>query len=100
VGTTLLRRGDDPATLTERYRRGQSLAEYRAHAVVGGPQEVLDTYGRLIDAGMDYIIVADIPGLAHIDILEYLGAEVLPALRSGLLPVATACRGCAGRPAP
>jgi hypothetical protein len=49
--------------------------------VVGGPQEVIDTYGRLIDAGMDYIIVADLPGLAKIDVLEYLAAEVLPAFR-------------------
>ena len=81
VETTLLRPGDDPVALTERYRRGQSLEEYRTHAVVGGPQEVIDTYGRLIDAGMDYVIVSDLPGLATTDILEYLGAEVLPAFR-------------------
>lgn len=81
VETTLLRAGDDPVALTERYRRGQSLAEYRTHAVVGGPQEVIDTYGRLIDAGMNYIIVSDVPGLARIDVLEYLAAEVLPAFR-------------------
>jgi len=81
VETSLVRAGDDPAALTQRYRRGQSLAEYRTHAVVGGPQEVIDTYGRLIDAGMNYIIVSDVPGLAGIDILEYLGAEVLPAFR-------------------
>jgi hypothetical protein len=49
--------------------------------VVGGPQEVIDTYGRLIDAGMNYIIVSDVPGLATTDILEYLAAEVLPAFR-------------------
>jgi hypothetical protein len=30
---------------------------------------------------MNYIIVSDVPGLAGIDILEYLGAEVLPAFR-------------------
>jgi F420-dependent oxidoreductase-like protein len=81
VETTLLRPGDDPDALTRRYRRDQSLAEYKTHAVVGGPQEVIDTYGRLIDAGMNYIIVSDVPGLATTDILEYLGAEVLPAFR-------------------
>ncbi|MGD0863743.1 MAG: LLM class flavin-dependent oxidoreductase, partial [Candidatus Limnocylindrales bacterium] len=81
VETTLLRAGDDPVALTERYRRGQSLEEYKTHAVVGGPQEVIDTYGRLIDAGMDYIIVSDLPGLARIEVLEYLAAEVLPAFR-------------------
>jgi alkanesulfonate monooxygenase SsuD/methylene tetrahydromethanopterin reductase-like flavin-dependent oxidoreductase (luciferase family) len=81
VSTTLLRAGDDPDALTKRYRRDESLAEYKTHAVVGGPQEVIDTYGRLIDAGMDYIIVADLPGLAKIDVLEYLAAEVLPAFR-------------------
>jgi F420-dependent oxidoreductase-like protein len=81
VETTLLRAGDDPEELTRRYRRDQSLAQYKTHAIVGGPQEVIDTYGRLIDAGMDYIVVADVPGLATTDILEYLGSEVLPAFR-------------------
>jgi alkanesulfonate monooxygenase SsuD/methylene tetrahydromethanopterin reductase-like flavin-dependent oxidoreductase (luciferase family) len=81
VETTLLRAGDDPEELTKRYRRDQSLAEYKTHAIVGGPQEVIDTYGRLIDAGMDYIVISDLPGLAKIDVLEYLAAEVLPAFR-------------------
>jgi F420-dependent oxidoreductase-like protein len=81
VETTLLRAGDDPDQLTRRYRRDQTLEEYRTHAIVGGPQEVIDSYGRLIDAGMDYIIVSDLPGLAHVDVLEYLAAEVLPAFR-------------------
>jgi alkanesulfonate monooxygenase SsuD/methylene tetrahydromethanopterin reductase-like flavin-dependent oxidoreductase (luciferase family) len=81
VETTLLRAGDDPEELTKRYRRDQTLAEYKTHAVVGGPQEVIDTYGRLIDAGMNYIVVSDLPGIATTDILEYLGAEVLPAFR-------------------
>ena len=79
--TTLLRPGDDAELLTRRYRRDDTLEEYRTHAVVGGPQEVIDTYGRLIDAGVNYIIVSDLPGLATTDILEYLAAEVLPAFR-------------------
>ncbi len=81
VETTLVRPGDDPEALTERYRRGQSLAEYRTHAVVGGPQEIVDTYGRLIDAGVDYIVISDVPGLARLDVLEALAADVLPAFR-------------------
>ena len=81
VETTLLAPGDDPVAVTERYRRGQPLAEYRTHAVVGGAQEVIDTYGRLIDAGVDYIIVSDLPGLARLDVLERLAADVLPAFR-------------------
>jgi F420-dependent oxidoreductase-like protein len=81
VETTLLRAGEDPDALTRVYRRDETLVEYKTHAVVGGPQEVIDTYGRLIDAGMDYIIVSDLPGLATTDILEYLAAEVLPAFR-------------------
>jgi F420-dependent oxidoreductase-like protein len=81
VETTLLRAGDDPEELTKRYRRDQTLAQYKTHAVVGGPQEVIDTYGRLIDAGMNYIVVSDLPGIATTDILEYLGSEVLPAFR-------------------
>lgn len=48
---------------------------------MGGLQEVIDTYGRLIDAGVDYIVVSDLPGLAHLEVLEYLAAEVTPAFR-------------------
>jgi alkanesulfonate monooxygenase SsuD/methylene tetrahydromethanopterin reductase-like flavin-dependent oxidoreductase (luciferase family) len=81
VETTLVRAGDDPAAMTERYRRGQSLAEYRTHAVVGGAQEIVDTYGRLIDAGVTYIVVSDVPGLATTDVIESLAADVLPAFR-------------------
>ena len=81
VVTTLLQPGDDPVALTERYRRGQTLEEYKANSVVGGPQEVIDTYGRLIDAGIDYIIVADLPGVASTDILERVASEVLPAFK-------------------
>lgn len=51
------------------------------HAVVGGAQEIIDTYGRLIDAGMNYIIVADVPGIATTDVVEDIGSEVLPAFR-------------------
>ncbi len=81
VETTLVRAGDDPDLLTRRYRRDQSLAEYRTHAIVGGPQEIIDAYGRLIDAGVNYIIVSDVPGLARLDVLEAFAADVLPAFR-------------------
>jgi F420-dependent oxidoreductase-like protein len=81
IETTLLRPGDDPELLTRTYRRDETLEQYRSHAIVGGPQEVVDTYGRLIDAGVNYIIVSDLPGLARLDVLEYLAAEVLPAFR-------------------
>ena len=79
VETTLVRPGDDPDALTRTYRRDQTLEEYRTHAVVGGPQEIIDTYGRLIDAGATCIIVSDLPGLAQTDVLEALAADVLPA---------------------
>ena len=46
-----------------------------------GKQEIIDAYGRLIDAGMDYIIIADVPGLATPDVIEFLGEEILPAFR-------------------
>jgi F420-dependent oxidoreductase-like protein len=82
VETTLLRAGDDPEVLTRTYRRDQTLEQYREHAIVGGPQAVIDIYGRLIDAGIDYIIISDVPGLATTDILESLAAEVLPAFAS------------------
>jgi F420-dependent oxidoreductase-like protein len=81
VETTLVRPGDDPEELTRRYRRDQTLAEYRTHATVGGAQEIVDTYGRLADAGVNYVIVSDLPGLARLDVLEALAADVLPAFR-------------------
>ena len=81
VETSLVRPGDDPELLTRRYRRDQTLAEYRSHAIVGGPQEIIDAYGRLIDAGVNYIIVADVPGLARLEVLEALAQDVLPAFR-------------------
>jgi len=82
VETTLIRAGDDPEVLTRTYRRDQTLEEYREHAIVGGPQAVIDTYGRLVDAGIDYIIISDVPGLATTDVLESLAADVLPAFAS------------------
>ena len=82
VETTLVRPGEDPELLTRRYRRDQSLADYRTHAIVGGPQEIIDTYGRLIDAGVNYIVVSDVPGLARIDVLEMLAEDVLPAFQN------------------
>ena len=81
VETTLVRPGDDPDELTKVYRRDESLEEYKTHAVVGGTQEIIDTYGRLIDAGIDYIIVSDLPRIATTDVLDYIGSEVLPAFR-------------------
>lgn len=86
VETTLLRPGDDPELLTRTYRRDQTLEQYRSHAVVGGPQQVIDAYGRLIEAGLEYIIISDVPGLATTDVLDALAADVLPAfanLRAG-----------------
>ncbi len=82
VETTLVRPGDDPELMTRRYRRDQSLAEYRTHAIVGGPQEIIDAYGRLVDAGVNYIVVSDVPGLARLEVLEAFAADVLPAFRA------------------
>jgi F420-dependent oxidoreductase-like protein len=81
VETTPIRADDDPEELTKRYRRDQTLEEYRSHAIVGGKQEIIDTYGRLIDAGIDYIVISDLPRVATTDILEFVGTEVLPAFR-------------------
>jgi hypothetical protein len=46
------------------------------HAIVGGPQEVIDTYGRLVEAGVDTIIVSCLPGLARGQVLEALASDV------------------------
>jgi F420-dependent oxidoreductase-like protein len=82
VETTYVRPGEDPEKASARFRRAESLAEYRRHAVVGGPQEIIDTYGRLINAGADYIVVADVPGIASDpELVELIGTQVLPAFR-------------------
>lgn len=85
VETTLVGAGEDADDLTRRYRRDQTLAQYRTHAIVGRAQEIVDTYGRLIDAGVDYIIVSDLPGLASLDVLEALASDVLPAFRAATM---------------
>ena len=86
VETTLVRAGDDPDEMTRRYRRDQTLGQYRTHAIVGGPQAIIDTYGRLIDAGVNYIVISDLPGLARLDALEALAHDVLPAFRGLAAP--------------
>ena len=82
VETTLVRTGEDAEVLTRTYRRDETLEQYREHGVVGGPQTVIDAYGRLIDAGVEYIIISDVPGLATTDVLDALAADVLPAFAS------------------
>ena len=53
---------------------------------MGGPQAIIDTYGRLIDAGVNYIVISDLPGLARLDALEALAHDVLPAFRGPAAP--------------
>ena len=57
---------------------GTSLADYRQSlksrgSIVGGADEILDSLGRLSEAGVDEIVLVYAPG-----VLDFLASEVLP----------------------
>jgi alkanesulfonate monooxygenase SsuD/methylene tetrahydromethanopterin reductase-like flavin-dependent oxidoreductase (luciferase family) len=81
VMTVPLKPGDDPEHVTRNVREGDSLEVYRQRAAMGSAQQIIDTYGGLIEAGVDCIIAADVPGIAHLEPLRVIGEEVLPAFR-------------------
>jgi alkanesulfonate monooxygenase SsuD/methylene tetrahydromethanopterin reductase-like flavin-dependent oxidoreductase (luciferase family) len=63
-----------------------SLEEFRRKGVVGTTAEVTDALGRLDEAGVEEVIASAgaLPfQVADADDVEFIGAEVVPALRSG-----------------
>jgi F420-dependent oxidoreductase-like protein len=77
----LLRPGDDPESATRERRRGESLEQYRAETFVGTPDETVDLYGRLKDAGVEYIITYLRNDLTRSDALTTFAENVVAALR-------------------
>ncbi|HEX8221038.1 MAG TPA: LLM class F420-dependent oxidoreductase [Chloroflexia bacterium] len=85
----LLSPGQDAeeATRVLRERGGKAqnrvvpLEEYKRGNFVGSPQECIDLLGTLIDAGVEYFIFY-LPGVVHLEPLQILAEEVLPAFRS------------------
>ena len=81
VLTAPLRPGEDGEYVTRNVREGQTYEQVLRRAAIGSPQQIIDTYGALLDAGLDYIIVGDVPEIAHLDRLYMIAEEVLPAFR-------------------
>jgi probable F420-dependent oxidoreductase len=76
--------------LIERSPRGilsaVSLEEFRRRGIIGTRAEVIDALGRLDEAGVEEVIASAgaLPfQVADADDIEFMGAEVVPALRSG-----------------
>jgi F420-dependent oxidoreductase-like protein len=88
VTLNLLAPGQDPeeATRAVRERSGKAsnreitLEEYSRGNFVGSPQQCVDLLGTLVDAGVDYFI-AYMPDMVHLESLQMLAEEVLPAFR-------------------
>lgn len=88
VTVNLVSQGHDPEELTRAVRdrsskasnREITLEEYSRGNFVGSPQECIDLFGTLIDAGVEYFI-AYMPNIVHLESLQMLAEEVLPAFR-------------------
>ncbi|MGA7732873.1 MAG: LLM class F420-dependent oxidoreductase [Chloroflexia bacterium] len=81
VMTVPVRPGQDPEYLTRNILEGDSFEVFSKRAAMGSAQQIIDAYAGLVDIGVDYIIAADVPGIAHLDALRMIGEEVLPAFR-------------------
>ncbi|SIT67772.1 LLM class F420-dependent oxidoreductase [Microbacterium sp. RU33B] len=74
---------DDAAVAARAARIGKTLADVRDGVnIVGGPEEIAEHMARYAAFGIRrvYLQVLDLQDLPHV---EFLGAEVLPALRQG-----------------
>jgi F420-dependent oxidoreductase-like protein len=71
--------GSDAALAAQADRIGRGVAELRANALAGGPDEVVDRIGRYAELGATrlYLTIAD---LADWDQLELIGHQILPQL--------------------
>jgi F420-dependent oxidoreductase-like protein len=95
VFTFLLKPGQSAEDATAKVRRDVSplaghdvglqefqTAGYRGYppSFVGSPQQCIDVYGSLIDAGVEYIL-AYLGDIVHLETLQMLAEDVVPALR-------------------
>ncbi len=80
IGATQAEVDDATRSMMEMFPQpaGTTAAEYRERvksngAIVGGADEILDSLGRLSEAGLDEVLLLYAPGIA-----EFLAADVLP----------------------
>jgi F420-dependent oxidoreductase-like protein len=64
----------------EEFRQGNNIRGY-PQGFIGTTQEAVDTFGTLIDAGVEYFILY-LPNAVHLDTVQAFAEEVLPAFRS------------------
>ncbi len=95
VFTHVVLPGQTPETATAKPRRDLarlvghdvSFEEFRDNSyrgypqgITGSPQQIIDTYGKIIDAGAEYII-AYLSNIVHLETLQAFAEEVVPAFR-------------------
>lgn len=72
--------GEDEAELERRAARiGRDLADLRANALAGTPQEVVDKLGRFAEAGTERVYLQTLD-LADLDHLRLVAREIVPAV--------------------
>ncbi|HEX8221855.1 MAG TPA: LLM class F420-dependent oxidoreductase [Chloroflexia bacterium] len=95
VFTHLVLPGQTPEQATAKQRRDSSklvghemsLEEFRNGGIrgypqgfIGTPQEAIDTFSSIIDAGVEYVILY-LSDVVHLETLQAFAEEVLPAIR-------------------
>ncbi len=84
VFMTLLEPGQDPEQATKRQRDlrgGISLEEYRKGNFVGTPQETIDYFHTLMEAGVEYFVIYFRNDLTKLDTFQLFAQEVMPKVR-------------------
>ncbi len=81
VFMTLLEPGQDPEAATERWRRGASLEEYKTRNFVGTPQETVEYFRSIEEAGVEYFVIYFRNDLTRFDTIQLFAEEVMRQFR-------------------
>ncbi|HET9496139.1 MAG TPA: LLM class F420-dependent oxidoreductase [Chloroflexia bacterium] len=76
----LIGAGEIAERATAARRRGISLEEYRIETFVGTPTELVDLFGRMQEAGVEYFVVYLRNDMTNVEALHMLAEEVMHAL--------------------
>ncbi|MDQ3704369.1 MAG: LLM class F420-dependent oxidoreductase [Chloroflexota bacterium] len=81
VFMTLLEPGQDPEAATERWRRGASLEEYKTRNFVGTPEETVEYFRSIEEAGVEYFVIYFRNDLTRFDTIQTFAEEVMRQFR-------------------
>jgi alkanesulfonate monooxygenase SsuD/methylene tetrahydromethanopterin reductase-like flavin-dependent oxidoreductase (luciferase family) len=81
VFMTLLAPGQDPEAGTERWRRGATLEDYKTRNFVGTPQESIEYFRSLEEAGVEYFVIYFRNDLTRFDTIQMFAQEVMQGMR-------------------